>query len=617
MRTLAFDTETALIAPGRLAPPMACLSWADSSGQKGVDDPDVGLRRIRDALRDSDTRIVGHNVSFDMGVVAQADPSMLPLIFSAYDAGRIACTQVQEKLKYVAGFERSPSTRLSDLADRYLGKSLGGKGGPDAWRFHYRKLIGVPVERWPKRARDYALSDAEVTLKCWERQDDMPDLFPQCRAAWALHLMGAWGFLVDPKAAWALDAKIRPPVEAMIEEMKRHGLYRADGTQDRAVLIDWITRAYGGNPPRGDITAKMAAKGATEGNVQYGEAVLRKSGDPVLMAMAQVAADQKELAAFLPMLLEGARTGLPVCPYWNVLVATGRTSCRAPNAQQFPKRSGVRECIVPRPGHFFFGADYTEAELRSLAQVLTNLFGPNSMAKNINSGVSLHLLTASRILEIPYEEAVQRYEAGDELLDNTRSLSKACNFGYPGGLGADSFVDYAAGYGQKITPQRGKELKRIWLDTIPEMKWYFNHISRTTSRGPALIEQHYSGRLRGNVGYTDGCNTFFQGLTADGAKRALYEVVRRQMTDRSSDLYGTRAVAFIHDEILAEGPEEQAAAAADEMAQVMVEQMSVVAPDVRHEADPYMTRRWYKKAKTVRDASGKLLLWEPSQKKSA
>ena len=53
MRTLAFDTECALLAPGRVAPPMACLTWADDSGA-GIDNPDIGLRRIRDALRGSD-----------------------------------------------------------------------------------------------------------------------------------------------------------------------------------------------------------------------------------------------------------------------------------------------------------------------------------------------------------------------------------------------------------------------------------------------------------------------------------------------------------------------------------------------------------------------------------
>ena len=614
MRVFSFDTETALIAPGRVAPPLACVTWATAT-ESGIDDPDVGVRRVLDALRDPNTLVVGHNVTFDLGVIAQHSPEHLPDIFYALDAGRVACTMVQEKLRYVAARTTNPQFDLATLVDKWLGRKMSGKNQGDAWRFHYRKLIGVPVSQWPKRARDYALTDAELTLAVWEKQDRMPDLAAQVRADWALHLMGAWGLTVDAEAVYALDARIRPEVEREVAFLQGHGIYRPDGTQDRKALIEWITRAFNGNPPRNEPTAKMEAKGISEGTVKYDEKTLRASGDPVLKHLADVSKDMKELSAFLPLLLDAAKSGLPINPFWNVLVNTGRTSCRNPNAQQFPKRPGVRECFVPRPGHVFFGADYGEAEIRSLAQVLFNLFGANSLQKAINDDLSVHLLTASRILGIPYEEAVSRYNAGDPVVDEARTLSKACNFGYPGGLGASTFVTYAAGYGQTITEERGKELKQLWLETIPEMRLYFSYISRITGSGRAIIEQHYSKRIRGGVGYCDGCNTFFQGLTADGAKRALYEVVRRQMIKRTSALYGTRTNAFIHDELLAEGPEDQVPEAGEEMAQVMVEEMGVVAPDVKHEAEPYMMPRWYKKAKTVRDENGRLMLWTPSTKK--
>src|SRR5262249_9415329 len=55
-----------------------------------------------------------------------------------------------------------------------------------------------------------------------------------------------------------------------------------------------------------------------------------------------------------------------------------------------------------------------------------------------------------------------------------------------------------------------------------------------------------TGRIRGRVGYTQARNTPFQGLAADGAALALFDLVRE----------GFRVVGFIHDEVLVELPDE-------------------------------------------------------------
>lgn len=921
MKLFSFDCESRLIAPGRKNPKMACLTWAESGGKAGIDNPDKGLDRLEGALKDSGTFVVGANVAFDLGLAAQAAPGrFLPLIHQALDANRVGCTQVLSKLQNIAGTKPASSHSLGALAALWLDRRVGGKNNDgDAWRTHYRKLMDIPVAKWPEEASEYAISDAVVARDIFERQATIPtpDLFPQVRAAWALHVMGSRGFAVEPEAVYALDQRIRPPVEALVEELKGIGLYRPDGTQDRKMLLEMITEAYNGHPPRGQVTEKMEKKGITEGNIQYGEDVLRESKHPILVKLADISANQKEMSSFLPMLMDAANRGLPVCPSWNVLVASGRTSCREPNAQQFPKRKGVRECIIPRPGMVFFGADYGVAELRSLAQVLYNIFGQSDMRDAINAGRELHLMTASRIMQIRYEDAVSRYEAGDVEVANARALSKACfhpdtevltrkgwqriedldpktevlaaqpddatgevqlqwevplqlterespvgelvhlynegmdlrvtpdhrmlvfgagnkhkvvtpeevgksrywqnaghldegawqpdpgllrlavatqadgsvtksgrvrfgftkqrkiarleemlsgrqytgsesggvtfftlerelgeevlgllenksfpwswldltpkcreevldeaaywdasraerwtqyqyfntdmqsvdvlqalatmagrktrkvvtpgrcasrkphcvlsvkqrsrtrggnlrttripytgkvvclsvpstfivardggvpvivgqcNFGYPGGMGHPTFVETARGYGHVISDERSKELKHLWLSTFPEMSRYFAYMSRRARTGRFTLRQHFSGRVRAGCTFPSGCNTLFQGLVADGFKRALYAIVREQLVDRSSDMYGTATNAAIHDEFLCEGTLEQAPRAARRLTQIMVEQMSVVAPDVEHEAEPYMMRRWRKKAKAYWDDAGELRL---------
>lgn len=75
-----------------------------------------------------------------------------------------------------------------------------------------------------------------------------------------------------------------------------------------------------------------------------------------------------------------------------------------------------------------------------------------------------------------------------------------------------------------------------------------------------------TGRLRAGVKYTEARNTPFQGLAADGAKLALWELHKRDQ----------RIVAFIHDEILIEVPEDRAEEAAQEAADVMCRSMEQV-----------------------------------------
>ena len=71
-------------------------------------------------------------------------------------------------------------------------------------------------------------------------------------------------------------------------------------------------------------------------------------------------------------------------------------------------------------------------------------------------------------------------------------------------------------------------------------------------------------------------------------------------------------MAFIHDEIILEAPEGLAAAAAERLAEVMVEQMRKFLPDIPVKADAHLMRRWYKSAEPVRNAAGVLIPWEPT-----
>jgi DNA polymerase I-like protein with 3'-5' exonuclease and polymerase domains len=315
---------------------------------------------------------------------------------------------------------------------------------------------------------------------------------------------------------------------------------------------------------------------------------------------------------------------LPLQTRFEVLKETGRTSSKAPgdpligdNFQNPPRAGGYRQCFVPRPGYVFCSVDYDGAELHSLAQVCLWALGHSRLAQVLNDGLDPHLLMAAeRLLKegpISYAEAERRLKAKDPLIKHARQTAKVPNFGLPGGLGADTLIEYAKQYRVKLTYKQAVDLIEAWRAMWPEMVEYFAWIKAQLGDGLATIKQYVSLRTRGLIPYTVACNTYFQGLTADAAKSALLPLAREcYLESENSVLYGSYPVLFIHDEVLAELPEETAHLAGPRMAEIMVDRFNDYHPDVHVTAQPALMRRWYKDAEPVYE-NGKLVPWEPKR----
>jgi DNA polymerase I-like protein with 3'-5' exonuclease and polymerase domains len=279
----------------------------------------------------------------------------------------------------------------------------------------------------------------------------------------------------------------------------------------------------------------------------------------------------------------------------------------------------IREAFVPRKGWVYAFADYSGLELATLAQVCLDVLGHSEMAEALKRGEDLHLALGADMLGITYAEAKARMKAGDAEMKHYRQQAKPAGFGFPGGLGADSFREYAEAYGVILTLQQAKELKDAWFRKWPEMRDYFAWIGQLTEGGrPPPIVQIRSGRLRGDASYCAVANGMFQGLAAEGAKEALWRVAKEcyLASDPShwegprtspTPLFGARPVLFIHDEIGMEVPYDAsvggspliASAAAFRLSTVMVHAMTKWVPDVPIKADPVLVRRWYKGAEPV------------------
>jgi len=156
---------------------------------------------------------------------------------------------------------------------------------------------------------------------------------------------------------------------------------------------------------------------------------------------------------------------------FNGIMTTGRTSSESPNLQQIPKDNRVRNLFVPQQSHLFAIADYKQLELCTLAQVCLDRFRKSKMADLINAGIDLHRWFASKITS----------KSESEVTSEERGWAKACNFGFPGGLGIRAFISYALkSYGVNLSESQALDLKGKWLDAFPEMRLYLedNLLSR-------------------------------------------------------------------------------------------------------------------------------------------
>lgn len=671
-RLIGFDTETHLIQPGQAFPRMVCLSYHDEAGGSGLVSRDDARAVVEAWLADPDVTLIAHNAAFDVGIFAAEWPDLLAPLWDAYEAGRIRCTEIRQRLLDVAlgvfrwdeddeGNAFKNTYHLADLVLRHFKEVLPKE---DTWRLRYAELDGVPVDQWPPEARDYAIRDAVEARRVYMAQQEsawgerctpttkIPDEIPQTVSAWVLHLMAGWGIRTDgvrakklreflsaendlhlaellkclhcgavqteaqtPKQA-AAPCPARPivggvagPCERIMRLKKTKGATKP--SRDSKLTMRRVRESF---EARGEIVP-LTAGGESGENRQpkTDEETLRATDDAPLIVLADSLQGAKLLSTYCPILDQGAQ--VPITSRPQALQDTGRTSWAKPNLQNPPRKGGVRECFVPRPGHVFCSVDYDTIELRAHAQNCLEILGWSDMADCLIAGEELHLALAASMLGISYADCVARYKDEDPQVLDARQSAKAANFGFPGGMGVKKFLItqrdlIPKGLTQREAEAWGHKLREAWMAKFRENRQYFNYINSIVQDGEEKRYVHpWSGRVRGGLDYCSAANGLFQGRTADGAKLAMRRWSRECYLGESL-VKGARPLIFLHDEIFTEVPEAVAHEVAERKTKIMIDAMREVIPGVPITASAVLMRRWYKGAKPVR-VDGRLVPCKP------
>lgn len=646
MSLLAFDFETHLIQPGLLAPPIVCGSFARQVDTQPLGHDyyllarDEAVEHLATALKEPALIFVGANVAYDFGCLLAARPDLLPLIWRAYEEERVFDVLIAGTLDAIADGRlrddgngtalflrngRKVNTgrySLETAVEDYLGRSDAKRN--DRFRKSYALLENIPLDQWPEDARQYPIDDAVNTLRVCEAQlkecANLHDLPAQAHAAFCMHLGSMWGIKVDAARASALKADVDWHLRNIIDAAKTTGLVRGDGSKDMKAIRERVFKAYDGLPPKTD-----------GGDISTSRETLSESGDPDLEGFGELSKWEK-LKTYADALV--ALDGAPMNVSANPVLNTGRVSYQG-LIQLIPRKGKVRECFVPRPGRVLCSVDYAAIEMSTLAQVCLWALGFSKLAEAINADVDPHSLFAANMIGVPYDDFLKRRKEPE--FAGYRQAAKAANFGFPGMMGAPTFVAAKKREGERVCSwthhdnqcgklgllreykgrelnaplcarcvEEAEKLRKFYLTQWPEMPAYFNWV---TAQGED-VEQFVSKRVRGGCSGPAGANTRFQGLAADGAKAALRKMTKEMYLVRSSALYGSRLVVFAHDETLCEHDLDRAHEAGYRQAEIMVEEMRRYVPDVAVRAAPALMTKWTKEADTKFDSSGRLIPWD-------
>jgi DNA polymerase-1 len=247
--------------------------------------------------------------------------------------------------------------------------------------------------------------------------------------------------------------------------------------------------------------------------------------------------------------------------FLQAVAQTGRLSSTNPNMQNVPIRTPlgreIRGCFEAEQGSVLISADYSQIELRVLAHVA----GEPALMEIFARGEDVHTATASRVFGVE----------PDEIDPGMRSKAKMINYGIVYGLSDFGLADRL-----NIPREEAKEFIDAYLERFPRVAEFMaatieqakqdGHVTTLWGRRrqiPELRARNYQVRT---LGERLAVNTVIQGTAADIIKLAM---VRCHRALAQSTLR-TRLLLTIHDELLFEGPPDEAADARELIEREMV-----------------------------------------------
>ena len=510
------------------------LGGASSTGPDLIPLADL-VAKLGPLLRDPAVLKIGHNIKFDMAVLARYGLDLSPVDDS------MLLSYVLEGGAHGHG--------MDELATLYLGYRTTSFAEICGTGKNQLTFDQVPLDK----ARDYAAEDADITLRL--HQCLKPRLVPE-------KLVGVYETLERP---------LIPILAAMeghgikVDKAELQGISTEFGRRMGEIEIE-ITQLAGvafnvGSPKQlGEVLFENLA---LPGGKKSSKTGAWGTGADVLEALAplhplpQKVLDWRQLAklksTYADALVQqiNPKTQRVHTSFSMAGTSTGRLASSDPNLQNIPIRSEegrrIRRAFIAEPGHRLMSADYSQIELRLVAHVA----GIAALKRAFADGADIHAVTAAEVFAVPLH-------AVDAAL---RRKAKAINFGIIYGISPFGLAQQLG-----IAVGEAKSYIEAYMARYPEIRSYMDSTRAlvktqgfvTTLFGRKCFVQGIADRNPAVRAFAEraAINAPIQGGAADIIKRAM---IRLPLALAEAGL-SARMLLQVHDELVFEVPEAEVAA---------------------------------------------------------
>ena len=502
------------------------------------------LALLKPLLEDASVLKIGHNIKYDLLVLAQAGIHVTP----------IADTMV---MSYALN-AGTHAHNMDFLAERYLGhltisfEDVAGKGRAK------KSFAQVALAN----ALAYAAEDADVTWRLYHT------FFPKIIAQKLMRV-----------------AELDTAVVVALADMEQHGI-----TVDRATLsglteilsrkagtLEEEIHALAGHPfmissPKqlGEVLfaeqnlpgGKKSAKSGAYGTDALLLEELAEAGHVLPAKVLEWRQATKLINTYTEALPQQINpdTGRVHTSFNITGAATGRLSSSDPNLQNIPIRTEegrrIREAFVAKPGSVLLSADYSQIELRLLAEVADMPV----LKEAFRSGADIHTITAAQIFGVTPEEVTS----------DLRRKAKTINFGIIYGISAHGLAvrlqlsrqeagAYIARYFEQYPGIRN------FMESKKEEAREFGYVTTLFGRRIHIPTIHEKNPNRRQFGERQAINAPLQGTAADIIKRAMLHLQPLLKQHRAQ----ASLLLQVHDELVFEIEAPHAAAMAPQIKKIM------------------------------------------------
>jgi DNA polymerase-1 len=535
--SFCFDTETTAADP-MLAKPVG-LSFAFNPGEAFyVDLVHSGLNKehvfnaFRDIFADNTKEMIAQNAKYDVIVMQKEGVAIKNKIFDTMIAAYL--------------IDPNQKVGMDELALNYLSyepisiKELIGSG----------KSQKNMAEIEAQTVSNYACEDADITLQ-------LAHIFREKLTELKLNHV-------------AYDVEF--PLITVLAEMEMNGvkvdleLLKSISEQLTSELIELEKQIYALAGEEFNINSTQqlgvilfdklklpTGKKTATGKYSTSEDVL--SSLAAKYEIASVILDYRTLSKLrstyvdaLPKLIH-PETGRVHTAFNQHIAATGRLSSSNPNLQNIPIRTSrgkeIRKAFVPEKGNTLISADYSQIELRVIADIAND----EAMREAFRQNEDIHARTAKEIFHLSNLE---------EVTSDHRRKAKEVNFGIPYGVSA-----YGLASRLGIENNEGKAMIKAYFDRFPGVKKFmadmvqyaneYGYVKTITGRRRPIPDIRASNFNIRAFAERTAINTPIQGSAADLIKLAMIAFQKKKTEENLK----TRMILQVHDELVFEAPEEE------------------------------------------------------------